>query len=437
MSEKHKPRQSSTMSRRGFLRLSRNVGVAAGTAFIAANLPPWVRAVAAPEAQETTTPGFGTLPIVEGEKLDLTPYLNHELLGIIGDINFRDQPEATGTTRETPIGSVLRVDKKDVTGLNKDKNTWAGGEIVYDGEKVIEEAVAEDPEDEKISDWVATNIEGSTAYITDPNDVPDKLKPIYVVEPKGLTLSDSEYETASLIDQFSQENEDDLSLAAAWNIPVEEGKPVFEKSPTGAWQRAIALTALSGLQEEEQISQSINVSDLVDGDFECNFYRHVDKETGDIDVINRFNNPKDKKISDIFTITRFSKDKSGIKVKGVGFVTADGLAAAYGDEAYDMTALITSVTGDGTLKLAQDINKLQETKVFLAGMPRANQMAPKLRSELRGFKKTYRRTSPDKQDYRATLTQIGKDTGTEYLYVPKAEGGGEWIDGSDFFKSII
>ena len=187
------------ISRRRFNQLALGT---AGAAILASQ--PWLKAIAAPETQAANTPGFGTLPLVEGEKLNGEPYINHDLLGFIGDLKLRNQPEATGESRKTPIGSVMRVDKKDVKGLNNDPHTWAGGEIVYDSKQTIEEAIAEDQYDENISTWAATDIPGATAFITDPTQVPDELKPIYVTEPKGLPIAILEYPIDSLVDLFSK-----------------------------------------------------------------------------------------------------------------------------------------------------------------------------------------------------------------------------------------
>ncbi|OGK36251.1 hypothetical protein A3A93_05895 [Candidatus Roizmanbacteria bacterium RIFCSPLOWO2_01_FULL_38_12] len=431
--------QGPILSRRGFLRLA---GATATGFALAALAQDGAQGSTATQEIEPAASGFGNLPIVEGEVLDLNPYINKTLLRFIEDINVRDQPEATGRARKTPIGSVLRVDTRDVEGRNGDPNTWAGGEIVDDGKNIIPKAIAENPNDATINDWVATNIEGRTVFITDPNEVPDRLKPTYVTEPKGLPVAFTEYPIDSLVELFSRGVGGEETLAEAWNKPIKEGKPIFDESPLDAWQRAITMTAFYGLDAEEQSTQNINICSLVGGTSVCNFYRRVDKTTGDIDIICRFLNPQDKKRPEIFTITRFSNDEAGIKVKGVGFVTPEGLGTMYGQEAEDMAGAITAVAGKGTSELAGEINKLLKTKVCLPSLESENQFAPKIpppsQEEKVQLISTGTTPADDWRYYREGNNYFAALDGQEAdgeevvvekrLYLPNVAQGGEWLE---------
>ena len=403
-----------SISRRGFLR-----GIGTGVAALAAMK--YAPVLAAPEAKgasaETTTNGWGELPVVSGEPAREGQVVMPEagVMRFDNGMNSRDKNTTVGTTatrREAGTYFEVRPGEENMPDAENDaRYTWTGGNIVLDPAiGVIYDPAA------RTHIYVANN-QGNTTLLTDADQLPNSLQEIYrvPVEPVPATSEFAVSGVTSVFDKFGGTEVFSQQTAKAWGIEIENDTTLLEMtadSPLYAWQYATAIAA-SGTSPEAQ-SEVVDVGLLAGETSALSFYRHVNKDNT-VDVIGRAVNSDAEDNNDIFIIARYENNPVvGTRVQGVGFTTPEGLASAYGEDADTIAQSVTALTGEEVETLMTELNETKKARVFLAGKDLDSQFAPKVtgkgdfRYERRG-------------DYYFAVDQT---TGKEKVYVPNKR---EWV----------
>lgn len=392
------------VNRRGFLK---GVAGLAGGAFLSQYVDP-ITVHASEKKDDVILTEWQGIPLVEGETQSNGEVVrpNGGVFILDSEVNRRKEQNNVSEKKLTAAGAIFEgvVGEEDLDSTGGDASLrWTGGNLIYENGHLVEPEHA----------YIANN-QGFFHYVEDMASLPQEVQDKYRVS-ADLPIAWSAFDVSrfdSLFDNVGGEATTDMQLAQSWGKSFVEGELVFEDTAVGAWQRSVASTALFA-EATQEVSDVLNICSITNTQGEiCNYSRYINPETGDIDVVTRFNNTSDKVNPEIYVITRFGEDK---KVKGVAPATAASLSVAYGRNAPFIVQNTTAFYGDKVVEVVQGITNLDNARVFLPGMNRDSQFAPKLTSDARYMRNNVGQT--------VTYRAFSGDT-TDYVYSPKTA---DWI----------
>ncbi|PIZ61671.1 hypothetical protein COY16_06205 [Candidatus Roizmanbacteria bacterium CG_4_10_14_0_2_um_filter_39_13] len=337
----------------------------------------------APEAGEILGAVWPGITLVEGEPLLEGGVQIPDLLLATAETRFRIEANTNNTPTNRPVGTILAITPGEENFASAG-NQWTGGDLIYTKGQLQDGSIHE----------VTANDIGKTRVVTqadfeaNPALVPDVVQEHYQTPaelPSSGTVAFDTEAFGGIYDGFGGTTDLLSAAVTAWGetiptitekgVKIPHPESVFAANPLDSWRTSVALSAYESTISDEAASGSFDICTVTGEATPCMFYRRVNPETGDIDVISLFENETSDRL---FAVTRFSNNNDGLKVIGNGFVEQGGLVAAYGEEAKVISNQTTALNGSKVIDLTQEIEALPQTGVFIAGDKSGPQFAQKL-----------------------------------------------------------
>jgi len=337
----------------------------------------------APEAGEILGAVWPGITLVEGEPLLEGGVQIPDLLLATAETRFRIEANTNNTPTNRPAGTILAITPGEENFASAG-NQWTGGDLIYTKGQLQDGSIHE----------VTANDIGKTRVVTqvdfeaNPALVPDVVQEHYQTPaelPPSSTVAFDTEAFGGIYDGFGGTTDLLSAAVTAWGetiptitekgVKIPHPESVFAANPLDSWRKSVAFSAYEASLNDEATSGSFDICKVTGEVTPCMFYRRVNPETGDIDVISLFENETSNRL---FAVTRFSNNADGLSVIGNGFVEQEGLVAAYGEEAQVISAFTTALNGSGVIQLTQEIESLPQSGVFISGDTSGSQFAPKI-----------------------------------------------------------
>ena len=361
----------------GRRRLTQFLGLGTGAVIVAANTPPWMRAIAAQEVEPSST-GFGSLPIVEGEQILTETEGKDSLLVNTIVANYRRGPNEDILLKDgLPVYSFFR--QSSPTIVNKGGYDWLDTDLLYvsspvtlvDTNEVIPQGLLEKP-------LVGSIYTGGVAKATEVKDlvIPQEVADLFRadVELPAGAYSLTAVQAGQLLDALgggAREVAIKQKMLAAWGDDETQDPKKF----VNKW-KAAAYIAASAVAEQENKSAPFTVASVTEQDGLLNLFTHIEGER--LKVFTRLS-ADDETVFMVAEGRINPNDPFDIVFENVAPTNWKGLNVLLGNaKAQEVASNTTEIRGNESVELAWEADTLRQAKILLSGMPKEQQFARKL-----------------------------------------------------------